>query len=241
MRRSDGGRDGALGCVAFHNMHGVGTQDRTLSRLNGWPMRSLLTTSPTSHNESGAAQKAEVGKRSPRAHAVRVAWRSTVLDCRLASTCRTAACIQSIVAPLARMGALHRSIAAAHGLTENSGPRRSGAVTSSPTAAKRSRTDRVSSVSPIARLRRCTIAAGVSLGKEDRLPGAHIERQTLLDGGRHLRQRRPALHAFWATPDSTASLSHFDPPATSLARDFRFAADPFRRARNPVLMACSRA
>jgi hypothetical protein len=40
MWRSDGGRDGALGCVAFDNMHGVGTQGRTLSRLNGWPMRS---------------------------------------------------------------------------------------------------------------------------------------------------------------------------------------------------------
>jgi hypothetical protein len=31
--------DNALGCVAFHNLHGVGTQKRTLSRLNGWPMR----------------------------------------------------------------------------------------------------------------------------------------------------------------------------------------------------------
>lgn len=41
-----GARDDAPGCVAFHHMHGVGTQDRTLSRLNGWPMRSPVNASP---------------------------------------------------------------------------------------------------------------------------------------------------------------------------------------------------
>src|SRR6266436_7988500 len=39
-------RDDALGCVAFHHMHGVGTQNRTLSRLDGWPMRSPVNASP---------------------------------------------------------------------------------------------------------------------------------------------------------------------------------------------------
>ena len=43
---AQGARDDALGCVAFHHMHGVGTQDRTLSRLDGWPMRSPLNASP---------------------------------------------------------------------------------------------------------------------------------------------------------------------------------------------------
>jgi len=28
-------------------MHGVGTQNETLSRLNGWPMRSLSNASPS--------------------------------------------------------------------------------------------------------------------------------------------------------------------------------------------------
>jgi hypothetical protein len=32
--------------VAFHLVHGVGTQDKTLSRLNGWPMRSPVNASP---------------------------------------------------------------------------------------------------------------------------------------------------------------------------------------------------
>jgi hypothetical protein len=41
-----GARDDALGCVAFHNLHGVGTQKRTLSRLNGWPMRPPVNASP---------------------------------------------------------------------------------------------------------------------------------------------------------------------------------------------------
>jgi hypothetical protein len=36
-------RDDAPGHVAFHLMHGVGTQNKTLSRLNGWPMRPLST------------------------------------------------------------------------------------------------------------------------------------------------------------------------------------------------------
>src|SRR5436190_8871691 len=43
---SSGARDDALGCVAFHHMHGVGTQDKTLSRLDGWPMRSPVNASP---------------------------------------------------------------------------------------------------------------------------------------------------------------------------------------------------
>jgi len=33
----------ASGHLAFHLMHGVGTQNETLSRLNGWPMRSPVT------------------------------------------------------------------------------------------------------------------------------------------------------------------------------------------------------
>jgi hypothetical protein len=32
--------------VAFHHLHGVGTQDETLSRLNGWPMHSPVNASP---------------------------------------------------------------------------------------------------------------------------------------------------------------------------------------------------
>ena len=36
----------AAGRLAFHLMHGVGTQDRTLSRLNGWPVRSPVNASP---------------------------------------------------------------------------------------------------------------------------------------------------------------------------------------------------
>ena len=43
---SSGARNDALGCVAFHHMHGVGTQDKTLSRLDGWPMRSPVNASP---------------------------------------------------------------------------------------------------------------------------------------------------------------------------------------------------
>ena len=39
-------RDDALGCVAFHHLHGVGTQNRNLSRLNGWPMRAPVNASP---------------------------------------------------------------------------------------------------------------------------------------------------------------------------------------------------
>jgi len=41
-----GARDNALGCVAFHNLHSVGTQNRKLSRLNGWPMRPPVNASP---------------------------------------------------------------------------------------------------------------------------------------------------------------------------------------------------
>ena len=38
-----GARADAPACVAFHHLHGVGTQNRKLSRLNGWPMRPLST------------------------------------------------------------------------------------------------------------------------------------------------------------------------------------------------------
>src|SRR5262245_38287824 len=44
--RSSGPRAVAPEHVAFHHMHGVGTQDKTLSRLNGWPMRSPVNASP---------------------------------------------------------------------------------------------------------------------------------------------------------------------------------------------------
>ena len=41
-----GARDDAPGCVAFRHLHGVGTQNRNLSRLNGWPMRPPVNASP---------------------------------------------------------------------------------------------------------------------------------------------------------------------------------------------------
>ena len=41
-----GARDDAPGCVAFRLMHGVGTQNRTLSRLDGWPMHPPVNASP---------------------------------------------------------------------------------------------------------------------------------------------------------------------------------------------------
>src|SRR4029077_4124722 len=40
-----GARAVAPECVAFHHMHGVGTQNRKLSRLNGWPMRTPVNAS----------------------------------------------------------------------------------------------------------------------------------------------------------------------------------------------------
>ena len=39
-------RDDAPRRVAFHDLHGVGTQNRKLSRLNGWPMRPPVNASP---------------------------------------------------------------------------------------------------------------------------------------------------------------------------------------------------
>src|ERR1700731_1623665 len=41
-----GARADAPEYVAFHHMHGVGTQNRKLSRLNGWPMRTPVNASP---------------------------------------------------------------------------------------------------------------------------------------------------------------------------------------------------
>jgi hypothetical protein len=41
-----GARAVAHGYVAFHHLHGVGTQNRKLSRLNGWPMRPPVNASP---------------------------------------------------------------------------------------------------------------------------------------------------------------------------------------------------
>ena len=41
-----GARDIAPIRIAFRLMHGVGTQNRTLSRLNGWPMHSPVNASP---------------------------------------------------------------------------------------------------------------------------------------------------------------------------------------------------
>ena len=41
-----GARDDAPGRVAFRKMHCVGTQNRKLSRLNGWPMRPPVNASP---------------------------------------------------------------------------------------------------------------------------------------------------------------------------------------------------
>src|SRR3981189_1317264 len=38
-------RDDAPRRVAFHDLHGVGTQYRKLSRLNGWPMHSPVNAS----------------------------------------------------------------------------------------------------------------------------------------------------------------------------------------------------
>jgi hypothetical protein len=48
----------APGHVAFHLVHGVGTQNKTLSRLNGWPMRPPVNASPrplrTTAHDSGS-------------------------------------------------------------------------------------------------------------------------------------------------------------------------------------------
>src|ERR1700730_2546985 len=41
-----GARADAPEFVAFHHRHGVGTQNRKLSRLNGWPMRTPVNASP---------------------------------------------------------------------------------------------------------------------------------------------------------------------------------------------------
>ena len=42
-----GARDIAPVRVAFHVTDRVGTRDMSLSRLNGWPMRSPVNASPT--------------------------------------------------------------------------------------------------------------------------------------------------------------------------------------------------
>ena|ERR1700730_1872517 len=47
--------------VAFHHMHGVGTQNRKLSRLNAWPTRTPVNASPrpsraTAHDKSTSVQ-----------------------------------------------------------------------------------------------------------------------------------------------------------------------------------------
>jgi len=60
-------RDDAPGRVAFHDPHGVGTQNRKLSRLNGWPMRSPVNASlrpsrATAH-DSGPMWIGRVGSR----------------------------------------------------------------------------------------------------------------------------------------------------------------------------------
>ena len=39
-------RADATECVAFHHLHGVGMQNRKLSRLNGWPTRPPVNASP---------------------------------------------------------------------------------------------------------------------------------------------------------------------------------------------------
>ena len=41
-----GARADAPEYVAFYHMHGVGTQNRKLSRLNGWPTRTPVNASP---------------------------------------------------------------------------------------------------------------------------------------------------------------------------------------------------
>jgi hypothetical protein len=60
-------RASAPGHVAFHNLHSVGTQNRKLSRLNGWPMRPPVNASPkpsraTAH-DSGSMRIGRVGSR----------------------------------------------------------------------------------------------------------------------------------------------------------------------------------
>ena len=62
-----GARADAPECVAFHHMHGVGTRNRKLSRLNGWPMRSPVNASlrpsrATAH-DSGPMWIGRVGSR----------------------------------------------------------------------------------------------------------------------------------------------------------------------------------
>ena len=62
-----GARDDAPRRIAFHDLHGVGTQNRKLSRLNGWPMRSPVNASlrpsrATAH-DSGPMWIGRVGSR----------------------------------------------------------------------------------------------------------------------------------------------------------------------------------
>ena len=60
-------RADATECVAFHHLHGVGIQNRKLSRLNGWPTRPPVNASPrpsraTAH-DSGPMWFGRVGPR----------------------------------------------------------------------------------------------------------------------------------------------------------------------------------
>jgi hypothetical protein len=57
------GRPGACAdtpeCVAFHYMHGVGTQNRKLSRLSGWPTRTPVNASPRPNGSSLSSSEDE--------------------------------------------------------------------------------------------------------------------------------------------------------------------------------------
>jgi len=60
-------RDDAPRRLAFHDLHGLGTQNRKLSRLNGWPLRSPVNASlrpsrATAH-DSGPMWIGRVGSR----------------------------------------------------------------------------------------------------------------------------------------------------------------------------------
>src|SRR5262245_65779815 len=73
----------------------------------------------------------------------------------------------SALAPAALIGPAHFSISLATNFCRNSGERRSGATTSAPSSFSRAATAGVVSVATPASLSRCTIAAGVPLGRKN--------------------------------------------------------------------------
>src|SRR5262249_34666251 len=73
----------------------------------------------------------------------------------------------SALTPAALIGPAHFAISLATNFCRNSGERRSGATTSAPSTFSRASTAGVVSVATLASLSRCTIAAGVPLGRKN--------------------------------------------------------------------------